>query len=148
MAVQKNPKAAKRKKLRQLIDERKSVDAEIKALEERKSTLGKDIQSIMADLGETKFEGSAEGVGYELQTPMQTLYHEDALQLRLKKIAPGVAKRVFKKVTVFDRKEFEVLIEAGSVPDADTLLADDEIVSFKPMTPRLMPLQSEKGKKK
>jgi hypothetical protein len=148
MATKKNEKQEKlRAQLTEKVAERRQVRAEKDALDAREKELGVDIVRLMGKLGMDKAE-SAPGEGYYLQKPVSVLFHEDAIEARLRDVAPKLVSKVFKKTTIFDRAAFTMLIEEGKL-DRDEFLLDTALVEEKPQSPRLMPiLDNKKGAKK
>lgn len=144
MAVTKKDKLEA--KLAKAKERRIEVKAEIAKLEKEEKGLAAVIRETMETLGLDK-TGTVPGKDYYLQRPQKTVYHEDRIYDYLKSKAPKIVSKVFKKVRVFDKEAFQLMADAGKIPDVDSILADDEYVEMEAMTPRLMPVQEPKKEK-
>jgi len=132
--------------LRKAIIERADIDSELKPLEERKVKATARIKELMTQLGRGDYRLN-DDTGFQLQRPMSTVYHQDAIKTYLAELAPKLVRKVFRKVEQFDRDAFEKLVEEGKVPQADEMLANDQYVELKPGTPRLTPMKPLKPTK-
>lgn len=143
MAV--SPDQKQKAKLRRLVRERNTVRAEMVELGEKDKDLGRKIMEMLEELGIRQTTEVAPNLdGYRLDRPERMVVNEEKLALWMRDHAPEeVYEATFQRK--FVRKAFDEAVQAGDISGIDDILADDEYVTFKQDSPRLMPTKAVKG---